>query len=56
MNRTIIFWPDGAWCDKEDQHLYTHRSDDVGSFEVHWETSEAAIDRMALAAANGEAL
>lgn len=44
----IVYWPDGCWCDQDEIHQMTHKSDDFAVLEipddVHYEDHQ--IDSM----------
>lgn len=55
--RTIYYWPNYVWCDREDlEDTMRCMSDDFGKLEVSWDADDESIDRMVKGAADGHDL
>lgn len=50
MNRTIVYWADGTWCDKGEEYEYTDRSDDYSLLQISWDAEDDDVERAVTAA------
>lgn len=51
--REICYWADGCWCERNEVHEYTHKSDDYACIQVSHDLSDEDVDRIVFDAVGG---